>query len=429
MGHGDRWAAVEKDYEDFIGEMLPLICQGGTLAGRNAFTHTLDDVPNKTGVVYGLQYLETPLNFMGLVVSGIENDSNEFWSGYPVCSEGISNRVVIDEIKPWENGIEGTIEGHFPEDGMVSFFDPYFFLNKVRYRKGEEVAVTLGALAYTLYKAEHLELNITEGPLLEIHRQRMLEEDPTTDVSSITSVPISMDGAAIYFPRGEDKDDAEIRFRVEEVSCFSCAERGFMQLTGAITRSESGEVKIHVYASEQVLNGYMPQVGDNVEAVVWMQGFLPTYGIFHEKGPIDSTVRANFSENQISEAKAAFLFARLWNRLALLDFPEYLAPDAHYASQWFIKELQGKNAISDYLGEKIQEVNDRSAINPKNKIFAELGKTADGPGGRDCVFIARGRKENISAVALFEVDGEKIKRVDLYIPQLFGAVHTGVYPI
>lgn len=58
MGHGDRWAAVEKDYEDFIGEMLPLICQGGTLAGKNAFTHSLDDVPNKAGVVYGLQYLE-----------------------------------------------------------------------------------------------------------------------------------------------------------------------------------------------------------------------------------------------------------------------------------------------------------------------------------------------------------------------------------
>lgn len=429
MGHGDHWEAVEKDYENFVGEMLPRICQSGTLVGKNAFTHTLDEVSNKTGVVYGLQYLEPPLNIMGLVVSGGEENSNELWSSYPVCAEGISSRVVIDEVKPWESGIEGTIKGHFPEGGMVFFFDPYFFLNKDRYQVGEEVAVTLGALAYTLYKVEQLELNITEGPLLEMHRQKLLEGDPTTDVSSITSVPLSMDGAAIYFPRGEDKDDAEIRFQVEEASRFTFAERPFTRLTGAIARPESGEVKIHVYASEQVLDGYMPQVGDNVEALVWMQGFLPPYRIFHENAYIDSMGLTDSMENQLSETRAAFLFARVWNRLALQDFPDCLATDAHYTSQWIIKELQSKKAVSDYLGEKVQEVKDRSDINPKNKIFAELGKTADGPDGRDCVFIARGMKENITAVALFGVDGEKIKRIDLYIPQLFGAVRTGVYPI
>ena len=47
-----------------------------------------------------------------------------------------------------------------------------------------------------------------------------------------------------------------------------------MRLSGIIMRPDSGDVSINVYASEQVLRGYVPLVGDNVEAVVWMQGYL-----------------------------------------------------------------------------------------------------------------------------------------------------------
>ena len=273
-GHGNHWEAIEANYAEFIGEMLPKICQEGKLAGKNAFTHTMDDVENKVGVVFGLQYLESPISFMALVVSEIEPDSNLFWSGYPVCAEGSSCRLVIDEIRPWDNGIEGTLEAHVPDGGMVYFFDPYFFLNKDRYVVGEEVMVKLGGLAYMVQKSEQLEISITEGPMLEIHRQRLLDDDPSANVSSITSVPISMDGAAIYFPRGEDQDDAEVRFKVTETARFTCEDRAFMRLSGIVMRSDSGDVCLNVYASEQILGGYVPQVGDNVEAVVWMQGFL-----------------------------------------------------------------------------------------------------------------------------------------------------------
>lgn len=38
-------------------------------------------------------------------------------------------------------------------------------------------------------------------------------------------------------------------------------------------RPDSGDVS-NVYVSEQVLGEYVPQVGDNVDSVVWMQGYL-----------------------------------------------------------------------------------------------------------------------------------------------------------
>ena len=272
MEHGDHWEAVEKDYEEFVAEMLPLICQEGKLIGKNAFTQTVDDV-SKTGVAFGLQYLTSPLNFVGLVASETEDGDKELWSSYPVCAEGVNVNLVINAVTPDDSGIQGIIEASAPEGGTISFFDPYFFLNKDGYRLGEEVAVALSALAYMLRKAEQLEIEVTEGDMLEVHRKNLLEQDPTIDISTITSVSLSLDGTAIYFPRGEPKDNAELRFKIEEVFLFECAEHRFVRVTGAIMKPDSGDVKINVYASEQVLDGYVPQIGDNVEAIVWMQGY------------------------------------------------------------------------------------------------------------------------------------------------------------
>ena len=78
----------------------------------------------------------------------------------------------------------------------------------------------------------------------------------------------------VYFPRGETNDDAEILLKIEDISHFTCADRPFVRITGVIMRPENGDVKIHVYASDQVLKGYEPEVGANIEAVVWMQGYL-----------------------------------------------------------------------------------------------------------------------------------------------------------
>ena len=147
MGHGDHWEAVEKNYAEFVAEMLPLICEEGKLIGENAFTHAIDDIPNKTGVAFALQYLASPLNFLALAVSEAEEGSKELWSGYPVCAEGIDSRLVIDAVRPEESGIEGIIEASVPKGGMISFFDPYFFPQQGRLppgRRGGRDARRLG---------------------------------------------------------------------------------------------------------------------------------------------------------------------------------------------------------------------------------------------------------------------------------------------
>jgi hypothetical protein len=125
----------------------------------------------------------------------------------------------------------------------------------------------------------------------------------------------------------------------------------------------------------------------------------------------------------LTELDAATAYAAAWNRLDCTQFLELLAHDAHYASQWVMEELESKAAISYYLTGKMQTVR-----NGKTAVSAELGKTSTGFAGRDCVALAQGDKDIVSAVVLFTVDGNHIKRFDLCMPELLGVKRSGQYP-
>jgi hypothetical protein len=132
---------------------------------------------------------------------------------------------------------------------------------------------------------------------------------------------------------------------------------------------------------------------------------------------------------QLTEAMAANAFAKAWNRLDPTEFIELLAPDARYASQWVFEELVGRDAIADYLMGKMSNAKAYAVNSSEHKVFAELGRTTKGFSGRDCVFMAQGRKESVTTVVLFEVIGERIKRYDLCIAQLLDVARSGIYPI
>jgi hypothetical protein len=125
----------------------------------------------------------------------------------------------------------------------------------------------------------------------------------------------------------------------------------------------------------------------------------------------------------LTELDAATAYATAWNRLDCTQFLELLAPDAHYASQHVFEELESKAAISEYLTGKMQAVR-----NSKKPVFAELGTTSSGFPGRDCAVLAQGDKDVVSAVVLFDVEGNQIKRFDLCMPELLGVKRSGEYP-
>jgi len=130
-----------------------------------------------------------------------------------------------------------------------------------------------------------------------------------------------------------------------------------------------------------------------------------------------------------TEEEVVFAFAKAWNRLEPEGFLALLAPDARYASQWVFEELVGLTAISDYLRGKMRTVRAHGVNDPSSRVRVEVGRTAQGDGGRPCAFMTQGHGNEVQAAVLFEVCDGRVSRYDLCIPQILGALRTGVFPV
>ena len=131
----------------------------------------------------------------------------------------------------------------------------------------------------------------------------------------------------------------------------------------------------------------------------------------------------------LTEEDVVFAFAKAWNRLEPDGFLALLAPEARYASQWVFEELVGVATISDYLRGKMRTVRAHSVNDPNSRVRVEVGRTACGEDGRPCAFMTQGHGNEVQAAVLFEISDGKVSRYDLCIPQILGAVRTGVFPV
>ncbi len=114
----------------------------------------------------------------------------------------------------------------------------------------------------------------------------------------------------------------------------------------------------------------------------------------------------------ITTKDAAIAYAKAWNNLDCSEFLELLDENAHYASQWVLDELKNKQAISDYLIDKMEAIKKGTSI-----IKADIGINQF---EEDCVVISqKNEKQNTKIVVIFRVENNKIKRYDTCIPELY----------
>ena|SRR5665213_51963 len=125
----------------------------------------------------------------------------------------------------------------------------------------------------------------------------------------------------------------------------------------------------------------------------------------------------------LSKEEALRAYAAMINTVDINKLEPFLADDFHYASQWFYEEFQTKQAYLDYMTPKLVNIKASGF-----KVWAEMGHTTYGNIG-PCVVIAQLFKDDLVAVVLVEVEGEKIKRLDMcFIPDPQTANRFGEYP-
>lgn len=229
--HGSHWdTLVEGDQE--IQQTVMETIQDGELVeapsvdGREITGHRAGDGPVRT---------------VGVTADG------QMGTAYP-DADGVTHEVEIDGLIPWSNGVEAQLRGQLGP-AEINFFPTNFFAEADDAFGGER-RVELAGLAYDC------------GPA-----------DPET-IRDDSGEELSTEGMAAFFPfeRG-DVDDYAFQTRVKEVEEVAFGDRTVYRLLAPLFRTEDGDdIDISLYASEHILGEYVPEVGDDVTGVLWLQG-------------------------------------------------------------------------------------------------------------------------------------------------------------
>jgi len=271
-GHGNHWETLYT-LEKLTSEVISRDLQDSKLVSE----HPCVDVVNGTDrseSVYCLRWGGDRIAHDLLVVSNAQSESREFFSAYPVALDGIRHTLELDHFAPWPYGIEAWAYGNVTQGGLpLCFFDTQYYAGSAACQPGQMLEVSLAAWAYTLQPISLRKFEIKEGPLWEMTRQRRLDDGESEDEAA-RAVDIHMTGASIFLPRFGKvaPDEAEYQGVISAVDTITHDGQLVYRLEMVVARPDDDAFKLAVYASEHVLDGYVPRLGEDVQGVLWLQG-------------------------------------------------------------------------------------------------------------------------------------------------------------
>lgn len=270
-GHGNHWECVVENVEDLLENDLRVMLEHGRLIDPRP------DRPLQDGDVVGLSYGDTPLRALSLIAGRRDGDQlgQVFASGYPFAVQGVRHRLVIDEIIPWQEGMEAWIKASFPDgDGpQLGFFDTRYYAHHSRLKVGMEADFVLAGLAYSAEVAHPEPVTITDPAVIQSMRQGTNDPDDTSPIK------ILLTGGAFLFPR-EDyaPDEFEFQAPVKAAQPFELRGRRLVRLTVTLVRlldRVDEDIDIDLYVAEHVWrSNERPMPGADVQGVMWLQGYL-----------------------------------------------------------------------------------------------------------------------------------------------------------
>jgi|GEM_PF-1338934 len=271
-GHGNHWETLYT-LEKLTSEVISRDLQDSKLVSE----HPCVDVVNgtdRTESVACLRWGGDRIAHDLLVVSNAQSESRSFFSGYPVALDGIRQTLELDHFVPWPYGIEAWAYGNVTQGGLpLCFFDTRYYAGSAVYQPGQMLEVSLAAWAYSLQPITLRKFEIKEGPLWQMERQRRLDEGESEEEAN-RPVDIHMTGSSIFLPRFGKvaPDEAEYQGVISAVDTIAHDGQLVYRLEIVVARPDDDAFKLAIYASEHVLDGYVPRLGEDVQGVLWLQG-------------------------------------------------------------------------------------------------------------------------------------------------------------
>lgn len=263
-GLGDPWVALVGDPQHFMSQIVATVLHAGGTR------------PSWQRTVRGEEYVlmawpeDQPVRAAVLMRGPAEGQLKPA-TAVPLI-EGLPNNFMVDTVVPWATGVEANIGVEVTENGKpLWFYNPLYFRDKEDLTPGVVHTFLLGGLAYGLRKALLDELTITRGPQYEGYAEAWLADNPGKKRLDVPPLKIPMKGNTIIMP-GRIFGEYEIRNTIAAVEKAQIDKTEVYVITVTFPFGEGPALVLPIYAAAHLLAGYEPQVGDDIDAYVWLQG-------------------------------------------------------------------------------------------------------------------------------------------------------------
>jgi len=266
-GLGDPWAALLVNPADLMPQVVGTVLKaGGT---RPAWQTTYRD--QEYMLIAWPQ--ENPIR-AAVIVRGEAGGKLTPASATPLL-EGLPNDMTTEDLYPWSNGVEADVAACRNEEARpLWFYSPLYFRDRAALMtQGVRHTFMLAGLAYGVRRALLDDMTITDGPRFETWAEKWLEENPDKTRLDVPPLKISLRGACILLPSPQ-YTVYQLRAPILDVRESELSGEKVYILRLAFGLDTPQPLELPLYAPARVCKNYTPQEGDEIDAVMWLQGRL-----------------------------------------------------------------------------------------------------------------------------------------------------------
>lgn len=222
-------------------------------------------------------YWVWPIRPRGIsVVVKHEPEGKSLVAAFPFDSEGVQHELVLQKVHVWESGVEAQIECDFGPTS-VCFFDTLYVANRDWYETEKTYQFVLTGIAYDCRRAENQILQARNPKQSE--RFRELVPERAAELPDTETIPLHTKGMAMFMSRDNwDRDDYLFHGPIKSVDEITILDQKGWKVCVTVLRDiDNGDrdMDLDIIVTQKAWGASSPpQVGEDMEGSLWLQGYL-----------------------------------------------------------------------------------------------------------------------------------------------------------
>ena len=267
-GLGDVWSAFfpggSKEYVDMLQGLFEKSTARGPVMHRKDGTSVLLLASPSSGGI----------GIHSHIIMEQGKGKADFVGGYPAL-EGLPVEARIEQAHIWSNGISGVVAVRdLRMQTPLAFFLAGFFQHVPQLQFGAKKTFHVAALAFSLRRAKQEEVELMPGTeACDTALNAFLRTHPEKKAGDFHPEEYSFHGRGGMLPT-EVVGVWAFQGPVLAMEHVEFMGRRFLRLLTLFAGSGERSLQGYLYVAEHALKDYVPQIGDDMVGVVWLQGAM-----------------------------------------------------------------------------------------------------------------------------------------------------------